>query len=1493
MATSSLYGTSSESTGLYGIGAASGGTYFEWFIFQDSATAPATPTGGSWSFTTNTGTAPTGWVVSPPPAPVNQVWVSIAIVDSRSTSTFVWSVPGLMTGSGLPILTGAGVPSSGTGANGQLYINTSTTPQSLYNKQAGAWVQLTGSTLYMDLTSTQTVAGTKTFSNQIQGSVSGTAANVTGVVAVANGGTGASTASDARTNLSVPSTTGTGASGTWGINVTGNAATATTATSVTGVVGDVVGTTQTQTLTNKTINAANNTLSNIPNSALSNSSVTINGTPVSLGTAISVTAETPNELIFSTGLSATSNFDGSQETTVSLQAVGTAGVYGSAGTTPQITVNTVGQVTNITPLNTVITTNNISGSVAIAQGGTGASAAKFAMQNLLPDYAGNSGKSLVLAPNGTDLEWKSVGGVGTVTSVDGSGGTTGLTLTGGPITAAGTLTLGGTLAIASGGTGAATAPNARTNLGLGSAAVLTAGAANGVATLDAGGTVPLSQIPASIQGGVSYQGTWNATTNTPTLTSSVGSKGYYYVVSVAGSTNLNGITNWNIGDWAIFNGTAWEKIDNTDAVTSVNGYTGTVVLTNTDISGFGTMSTQNANAVAITGGTINGTTVGATTPSTVTGTTVTATTLVVNDNSTLGSSNSDTVTFTARVNSDIDPSTNNTYDLGRNAHAWRNLYLTGTANIAALTASGSVTLSGGTANGVTYLNGSKVLTSGSALTFDGTGLGLGGAITSKLSVTVNTADTDGVRVTNSSSGSLAVLAVAGATGNGISGWPNASILESVGTGGLVLSAFNGPMIFQINGRSEGMRLTSSLLSVVSGATIQGLTVGLGAGAVSTNTAVGASALAANTSGIRNTAIGHSALLANTTGTNTAVGYGAAATNTTGTNNAAFGYYSLVLNTTGSNNTALGQDSLYSNTTASNNTAVGYQAGYSNTTGAMTALGYQAGFSNTTAQGHVFVGFQAGYANTGSDNTFVGVLAGTANTTGSSNIALGRSALLTNTTGFANTALGKFSLYFNTTGAFNTAIGSSDAATVSGPLESNTTGNRNVAIGPGALRANTTASENTAVGYQSAYSNTTGSLTAVGNVSAYSNTTGVGIAAIGGGALYTNTTGNRNTAVGAGTAVNYPPMFFNTTGSDNSALGTQTLYLNTTGTNNVAIGNYALQSNTTGSNSVAIGYQAGLTSTTAGNAVFIGQGAGFSTSGTNNCFVGAVAGYSVTSGAYNSYIGTGSGYAMTTGSSNVILGNFSGNGGGLDIRTASNYIVLSDGDGNPRIVSDGAGNVTVGVGNQNGQFTVRNTEGGKATIAALATNTSGTNYGIDSVSYATAANTAALYRGFCGTGSPSQVFQINGFGNIDLFGGNIQFPATQSASANANTLDDYEEGSWTPTDGSGAGLSFSDVAGRYTKIGRQVIAYFNMTFPSTASTAQITIGGLPYNSATSAGVSNPGGGGFTYQTASISNVTFAIGSPSSNFNMWTLAGASVNNVSASTFSLRGYFTYFTD
>ena len=108
---------------------------------------------------------------------------------------------------------------------------------------------------------------------------------------------------------------------------------------------------------------------------------------------------------------------------------------------------------------------------------------------------------------------------------------------------------------------------------------------------------------ASVAGGLSYQGTWNASTNTPTLASGVGVNGYYYITATAGSTNLDGITDWQIGDWLLFNGANWQKIDQSNLVISVAGRTGAVTLSNTDISGLGTMSTQNASSVAITGGT--------------------------------------------------------------------------------------------------------------------------------------------------------------------------------------------------------------------------------------------------------------------------------------------------------------------------------------------------------------------------------------------------------------------------------------------------------------------------------------------------------------------------------------------------------------------------------------------------------------------------------------------------------------------------------------------------------------------------------------------------------------------------------------------------------------------------------------------------------------------------------------------------------------------------
>ena len=62
-------------------------------------------------------------------------------------------------------------------------------------------------------------------------------------------------------------------------------------------------------------------------------------------------------------------------------------------------------------------------------------------------------------------------------------------------------------------------------------------------------------------GAVNYAGTWNASTNSPALSSGAGTKGDYYVVGVAGSTTLDGISNWGVGDWAVFNGSVWQRVE--------------------------------------------------------------------------------------------------------------------------------------------------------------------------------------------------------------------------------------------------------------------------------------------------------------------------------------------------------------------------------------------------------------------------------------------------------------------------------------------------------------------------------------------------------------------------------------------------------------------------------------------------------------------------------------------------------------------------------------------------------------------------------------------------------------------------------------------------------------------------------------------------------------------------------------------------------------------
>jgi len=239
---------------------------------------------------------------------------------------------------------------------------------------------------------------------------------------------------------------------------------------------------------------------------------------------------------------------------------------------------------------------------------------------------------------------------------------------------------------------------------------------------------------------------------------------------------------------------------------------------------------------------------------------------------------------------------------------------------------------------------------------------------------------------------------------------------------------------------------SSVNPVFTGdASISGLTVGKGGGAVSSNTVAGYQTLNSNTSGSNRTAIGYKAGYSGTTTNNTThVGF-QAGLNTTGDNNTVVGAYAHQTNSTGVGSSVFGVNAMYYNSTGSYHVAIGQDALQNNTTASSnTAVGYQAGFSNQTGSNSVMVGYQSGYA--GTDHDF--------------NVGVGYRTLYSTTTADYNTAIGGSAFQSVTTGANNTALGYQAGSNL-------TTGNYNVFIGQGVQASSASVTQEMVMGFAGA------------------------------------------------------------------------------------------------------------------------------------------------------------------------------------------------------------------------------------------------------------------------------------------------------------------------------------------------------------------------------------------------------------------------------------------
>ena len=540
--------------------------------------------------------------------------------------------------------------------------------------------------------------------------------------------------------------------------------------------------------------------------------------------------------------------------------------------------------------------------LAVADGGTGASTAANALNNLLPSQTGNANK--YLQTDGTNPSWDAV----SLSTAD----------------------ITGTLGVANGGTGVTTSTGT-TNVVLSNSPTLVTpilGTPTSATLTNATG-LPIST-------GVSGLGTGVAT-----------------FLATPSSANLASAITDETGSGALVFATS------PTLVTPVLGTPTSGTLTNatglpisTGVSGLGTgiatflATPSSANlAAALTDETGTGANVFATSPTLVTpllgtptsgvATNLTGLPLTTGVTGLLPIANGGTATATPSIVAGSNVTVTGT---------WPNQTIASTAG-----GSGTVTSVAATVPSLFSISGSPITTSGTlAMTYSGTALPVANGGTGQTSYT------DGqLLIGNTTGNTLTKTTLTAGSGITITNGSGAiTIASSGGASAATPTALGTVYGATPSGGNQNVSIGYNVLS--------SLTTGQG------NSGFGFNALLATTTGIENSAFGAeyytgAALRANTTGnSNAAYATGSLASNTTGSNNSAFGFSSLYSNTTASNGTALGYKALYSNTTGASNTSVGYQSlNLATTANENVALGFYAGGYTTTSPSNIYVGYYAG------------------------------------------------------------------------------------------------------------------------------------------------------------------------------------------------------------------------------------------------------------------------------------------------------------------------------------------------------------------------------------------------------------------------------------------------------------------------------------------------------------------------------------------------------